>query len=125
MLFSAFGITALVLAALGLYAVGAYEVAQRKREVGIRLAIGGSASAVEWLIVRQALVPVMIGILAGLAGTYWAAEFIQAFLYRVDARDPGTLAIVALVLLSSTGIAAWLPAHRAAHADPAAVLRVQ
>ena len=113
MLFSAFGIAALALAALGLYAVGAYEVAQRKREVGIRLAIGGSASAVEWLIVRQALVPVMIGILVGLAGTYWAAKFIQAFLYQVDARDPATLAGVTFVLMGSTAIAAWLPARRA------------
>ena len=108
MLFSAFGITALALAALGLYAVGAYEVAQRKREVGIGLAIGGSASAVEWLIVRQALVPVTIGIVVGLAGTYWAAKFLQAFLYQVDARDPATLAVVTFVLMSSTGIAAWL-----------------
>jgi putative ABC transport system permease protein len=125
MLFSAFGIMALALAALGLYAVGAFEVAQRRRELGIRLAIGGSASAVEWLIVRQALVPVMIGIVVGLAGTYWAAEFIQAFLYQVDARDPATLAVVTFVLLSSTGLAAWLPARRAAHLDPAEVLRVQ
>jgi predicted permease len=124
-LFSAFGVTALVLAALGLYAVGSYEVARREREIGIRLAIGGSAGAVQWLMLREMLSPVIVGIIAGLAGTYWSAAFLQSFLYQVDARDPATLAVAILVLLASATMAAWVPTHRAARLDPAAVLRSQ
>jgi putative ABC transport system permease protein len=123
LLFSLFGVTALVLAALGLYAVGAFEVTRREREMGIRLAIGGSRGAVQWLIVRQTVTPVMVGLIAGLCGTYWVASFVQAFLFQVDARDPITLTLVVVVLLASTALAAWLPARRAAHLDPAAVLR--
>ena len=125
LLFSLFGVTALVLAALGLYAVGAFEVTRREREMGIRLAIGGSRGAVQWLIVRQTLAPVLVGIVAGLCGAYWAASFVQAFLHQVDARDPTTLVVVVIVLLASTALAAWLPARRVARLDPAAVLRAQ
>jgi putative ABC transport system permease protein len=125
MLFSVFGATALILAALGLYAISAYDAAQRRREVGIRLAIGSSAAAVQWLIVRQTVTPVIAGAALGLAGAYWAATFVQAFLYQVDARDPGTLVIVTSVLLMVTTIAAWLPAYRASRLDPSTVLRVQ
>jgi ABC-type antimicrobial peptide transport system permease subunit len=122
-LFSVFGATALLLAALGLYAVAAYEVAQRRHEIGIRMAVGASGADVQRLIVRQALVPVLVGTLIGVAGTYWAGASIQSFLYQVDARDLGTLVLVALVLFASTAMAAWIPAHRAARLDPAAVLR--
>jgi predicted permease len=125
LLFSLFGVTALLLAALGLYAVGAFEVTRREREMGIRLAIGGSRGSVQWLIFRQTVTPVLVGLIAGLCGTYWAASFVQSFLFQVDARDPTTLTIVVIALLASTALAAWLPARRAAHLDPAAVLRAQ
>jgi predicted permease len=124
-LFSLFGVTALLLAAFGLYAVGAYEVTRREREMGIRLAIGSSGSSVQWLIMRQTLAPVLVGLVPGLFATYWAASFVQAFLYQVDARDLTTLTIVVIVLLASTALAAWLPAHRAARLDLATVLRAQ
>ena len=124
-LFSAFGVTAILLAAVGLYAVSAYEAAQRRREVGIRLAIGGSAGAVQWLIVRQSLAPVIAGLAVGLGATYWASRFMQTFLHQVDARDPSHFAAVVLVLLTCTAMAAWLPAHRASRFDPASVLRAQ
>jgi ABC-type antimicrobial peptide transport system permease subunit len=124
-LFSAFGFTALALAAVGLYAVGSYEVAQRRREVGLRLAIGGSARGVQWLIVRQALVPVTVGIIVGLGGSYWAATFVQAFLFQVDARDPALFGLVVVILLICSATAAWLPAHRASRLDPATILRAQ
>lgn len=125
LLFSLFGVIALLLASLGLYAVGAFEVARREREMGIRLAIGSSRSAILWLIIRQTVTPVLVGLVAGLCGTYWAASFVQSFLFQVDARDPRTLTIVLIVLLVSTALAAWLPARRAARLDPAAVLRAQ
>ena len=125
LLFSLFGATALSLAALGLYAVGAFEVTRREREMGIRLAIGGSSGTVQWLIMRQTLTPVLLGVIAGVCATYWAASFVQSFLYQVDARDPATLTIVVLVLLAATTLAAWLPARKAARVDPATVLRAQ
>jgi putative ABC transport system permease protein len=68
---------------------------------------------------------VLVGLIAGLCGTYWTASFVQSFLYQVDAHDPVTLTIVVAVLLASTAVAAWLPARRAARLDPAAVLRAQ
>jgi putative ABC transport system permease protein len=124
-LFSLFGVTALVLAALGLYAIAAFEATRREREMGIRLAIGGSTGTVQWLIVRQTLAPVLVGVIAGLCGAYWAASFVQSLLHQVDARDPITLVIVVIVLLAATVLAAWLPARRVARLDPAAVLRAQ
>ncbi|MGH9371591.1 MAG: FtsX-like permease family protein [Vicinamibacterales bacterium] len=102
-----------------------YEVARRKREVGIRLAIGTSPGRVQWLMLQQTLAPVIVGVTAGLAGTYWAAPFVQSFLYQVDARDPSALASVVLLLLASTAMAGWVPARRAARLDPSAVLRAQ
>jgi predicted permease len=123
LLFSLFGVTALLLAAFGLYAVGAFEVTRREREMGIRLAIGASSGALQWLIMRETVTPVLVGLLVGLCGAYWGASFLQTFLHGVDARDPITLALVVLVLLTSTALAAWLPARRAARLDPAAVLR--
>jgi ABC-type antimicrobial peptide transport system permease subunit len=123
LLFSVFGATALLLAAFGLYAVGAFEVTRREREMAIRLAIGASSGALQWLIMRQTVTPVLAGLLVGLCGAYWGASFMQTFLHGVDARDPITLALVVLVLLTSTALAAWLPARRAARLDPAAVLR--
>ena len=124
-LFSVFGLAALLLAGLGLYAVGAYEVTRRKREVGIRLAIGGSTRTVQLLIMRQMLTPVVGGLVLGLAATYWVASLVQAFLHQVDARDLATLTIVGVVLLASTALAAWLPVRLAARLDPAAILREQ
>jgi putative ABC transport system permease protein len=125
LLFSMFGATALVLAALGLYVVGAYEVSRREREMGIRLAIGGSAGSVRWLVMRHTLTPVLVGLVAGLAGTYWAATFLQSFLYQVDARDPAMLAGVAIALFASTALAGWLATRRATRVDPVTVLRAQ
>jgi putative ABC transport system permease protein len=124
-LFSGFGGAALLLAALGLYAIGAYDAARRRREIGVRLAIGSSSASVQWLMVRQALIPVLVGMAIGLAGAYWAATFVQSFLYQVDARDPWTLVSVCAVLLIATALAAWLPAYRASRLDPSTVLRIQ
>jgi ABC-type lipoprotein release transport system permease subunit len=68
---------------------------------------------------------VIVGILAGLIVTYWAAKFLQSFLYQVDARDPVTYVLVALALIATAIMAAWLPARRAARTDPATVLRAE
>jgi predicted permease len=125
MLFAIFGVVALLLAAVGLYAVGSFEVAMRRSEMGVRMSLGATAGNLQRLVIREALTPVVVGILAGLIVTYWGAKFLQSFLYHVDARDPVTYVLVVLVLIATAIVAAWLPARRAARTDPATVLRAE
>jgi len=122
-LFGLFGAVALALAAIGLYAVQSFAVTQRHREMGIRLAIGGTPADVRRLVFRESLRPVLIGMAAGLIAAWWAAQFVQSYLHQIDARDPRTLAFVAASLVATSLLAAWLPARRAARTDPAIVLR--
>jgi hypothetical protein len=124
-LFLSFGGGALALAAIGLYAVGAFEATRRRAEMGIRITLGATGRHVRWLILRDALVPVVMGVTAGVIASVWAAKFLQSFLYEVDARSPILLATVAAALIGVTIAAAWLPARRAARTDPAAVLRME
>jgi predicted permease len=125
MLFTTFGVVALILAAVGLYAVGSFEVAMRRSEMGVRMSLGATPGNLQRLLIREALTPVIMGILAGLIVTYWGAKFLQSFLYQVNARDPVTYILVALVLIATAIMAAWLPARRAARTDPATVLRAE
>jgi putative ABC transport system permease protein len=125
MLFLSFGAVALVLAAVGLYAVGTFEVTLRRAEMGIRITLGATANSLQRLVIREALTPVFAGVILGLLIVIWAGKFLQAFLYRVEANDPGTLVLVAGVFVGVTILAAWIPARRAARTDPAIVLRVQ
>ena len=122
-LFGAFAIAALLLAGVGLYAVTAFEVRQRRGEIGIRLALGATRGRVLASVLRDALWPVTVGSAAGLAVAWWAGRFLQAFLHQIDARGPGTLLAVGAVLVVTTVIAAWIPARRASRVDPATVLR--
>lgn len=77
------------------------------------------------MIIREALGPVTAGVALGIGGAIWAADALQVFLYRADARDTGTIALVAAILLVTAAVAAWLPARRASRVDPASVLRSQ
>jgi ABC-type antimicrobial peptide transport system permease subunit len=122
-LLSVFGICGLVLAAAGIYALAAYDVAVRKREMGIRLTLGATPGRLRSLVAGQVVKPVLIGSVVGLAMAYWAARFLEAFLYKVDARDPMTALLGATLLVSTAFVGAWLPARRAARTDPASVLR--
>ena len=122
-LFGLFGLIALASAAVGLYGVCSFEVALRRREMGIRLALGGSQRDLQRHVIAHAIRPALIGVAAGLLVAYWAAKFLQAFLHQVDARDPWTLALVAAVLILTASIAAWLPARRASRLNPADILR--
>jgi predicted permease len=123
LLFGALAAASLVLAAVGLFAVAAFDVAQRRYEMGVRMALGATARDIGQLVVGKAVRPVLVGAAAGLAVTWWAAQYLQSFLVDVDARDPGTFGVVALVLVATAVVAAWLPARRAARTDPASVLR--
>jgi predicted permease len=114
---------AFLLAEVGVYAVIAGSVARRTRELGIRLALGGRASQVRRMIVRQTALPVAVGIAAGLPVTFAATRLLGRFLYGVAPWDPATLAAAVLVLITGGLLAADLPARRAAAISPVEALR--
>lgn len=114
---------ALVLAAVGIYGVVSYASSQRTREVGVRMALGASRGSVARLFVRQALVPVAIGTLVGIAAAIGLGRAMQSLLFGVTSSDPITL-VGAASLLALVGLAAaYLPARRASRLDPVRALR--
>jgi hypothetical protein len=122
-LFGVFAAAALLLAGVGLYAVTAFEVRQRRIEIGIRLALGATRHRLLAHILRDAVWPVVVGSAAGLVVAWWAGRFLQSFLHQIDARGPATLLTVGAVLIATAIVAAWIPARRASRVDPASVLR--
>jgi predicted permease len=120
-----FGGLSLLLAAFGIYAVVSYAVAQRTREVGIRMALGAAPSEVRNLVVRQSAAPIVAGLAVGLALAAAAARLLAGFLYGVPAIDPITFGAAMLVLAASGLLAAWVPARRAARVDPIAAIRTE
>ena len=113
----------LVLAGLGLYGVTAYAVAGRRREIGIRVALGAARGRVVRLVVSRVSIQVGLGVLIGGVVSLWASKFVATLLYGLEPRDPTTLIGSALVLSAVAALAAWLPARRASRIDPAQVLR--
>ena len=118
-----FGGLALLLAAVGLYGVVAHAVSARQREIGVRIALGAEASSILRLVFARVGVLIAAGLALGLAGSLWAARFVEALLFQLEPRDPVTFAGAAAVLVAVGVLAAWLPAHRAARLDPVRVLR--
>jgi predicted permease len=123
-MFVAFGGLALVLAAIGLYSMIAYDVAQRTRELGVRLALGSSVARVLRLIVTGGLRLVALGVVAGTALAFWASRWMEGLMFRQSARDPLVFAAVALLLLGVSVVASMVPAWRATRVDPNVVLRL-
>mgnify|MGYP002623363090 CR=1 FL=1 len=117
-LLGSFAAFALALAALGIYAVVSYSVAQRRREIGIRIALGATSTLVVRHLVRDTLTMTALGLTAGLGLALAASGLIRGLLYGVAADDPLTLGAVALVLLSVAVAASWLPARRALAVSP-------
>jgi predicted permease len=124
MLLGAFAALALLLAIVGTYGVISMVVNQRAREMGIRLALGASASDIRRLVVVQGVRPVLLGLAIGLAGGLLASRAARSLLFHVAPGDPVTLSSAALIILAAAAIAAWLPARRASRVDPVVVLRV-
>lgn len=122
---TAFGLFALLLAAVGVYAVVSGSVSERTREIGVRVALGADAGRVRGLVVRQALVPVALGALAGLAVVVPLGGGLGRFLYRVSGTDPLTLGLVGLTLVGVAAVAAFVPAWRASRLDPVDALRAE
>jgi predicted permease len=122
-LFSAFGALALLLVGIGLYGVVAYDVSQRRRELGIRLAIGARGRALVRMVLGQAMSMVVLGLVVGLALTGWAAGYVEPLLFQVSPRDPAVLVGVAALLFVIGVGAASVPAWRAARIRPTETLR--
>ena len=119
-LFAAF---ALMLAAVGVYAVVSHAVSERTREIGLRLALGADAGRVRGLVVRQALLPVLAGAGVGLLLALSLGTVLRRVLFQVSATDPLTLASVAALLVGVAAAASLVPAWRASRLDPVEALR--
>jgi predicted permease len=124
-LLAIFGGAAALLAAIGIYGVMAYAVAQRTREIGVRMALGASAPNVVSLVVRQVLVLVAVGMAVGLAGAYGLTRFLQNFLWNVSPTDPVIFTAVAAGLFVVSAVACLVPTLRAMRIDPATALRYE
>ncbi len=122
-LVAGFAIVALVLAAIGIYGTAASAVAERTREIGIRVALGAEPRRLVRLILARPVRLVLLGLVAGLAGAMGLAGLIRGLLYGVKPTDPATLGAVAVVVVVVAMVAAWIPARRAIRADPAGVLK--
>jgi ABC-type antimicrobial peptide transport system permease subunit len=124
-MFVAFGTLALVLAAVGLYSVIAYNVAQRTHELGVRRALGAQASHAVRLVVVDGLRLAAIGVAIGVFIAFWAGRFLKPLLFDVSPRDPLVFVTVAGVLVLVAVAASWIPALRASRVDPNVALRTE
>jgi predicted permease len=124
-LFGVFGITGLLLAAIGLYGIMSYSVTRRTREIGIRLALGAQRGAVQRLVVRQGMLLTAIAVGLGLPAALMGAKFSSSFLYGVRPHDLATFLTVPLLLLGIALVACWIPARRASRVDPQTALRYE
>jgi predicted permease len=122
---SFFSVAATLLAALGLYGVVAYSVKRRNQEIGIRMALGAQRRSVIWLVLRESLVLVAIGMAIGVPAALAATRLIGSVLFGVTPADPFTFSLATLLMIAVAGFAAYLPARRASRIDPMAALRYE
>ena len=116
---------AVLLAAIGLYGVMSFSVAQRTREIGIRVALGAQRSDVLRLVVNQGMLFVGSGVAAGLIGSIGLTRLMSALLFGVSPTDAGTFTSVAILLAGIAFLACWIPARRATRVDPIIALRTE
>jgi putative ABC transport system permease protein len=124
-LMTAFALAALLLSAVGIYAILHFTVSQRRREFGVRLALGATRRDLVRLIVGQGLRLPAIGVAVGLIGAFAVTRLIEHLLFQVSATDPWTFAGVAALLMVVALFACWIPARRATRIDPVAALRCE
>jgi putative ABC transport system permease protein len=124
-MFAIFAGIALVLSAVGLYAVTAYSVTQRTPEIGVRMALGAQPKQVLWLVLRRALVQLAIGVPIGIAGAFGVGQLLRTLLVETGARDPVTIGSIAAVMIVVSVNACFWPARRATQLDPVNALRYE
>ena len=124
-LFVCFAIVALLLAALGVYGVMSFSVAQRSHEIALRMALGANRSRVVSLVIREGIALACVGLALGLIGAYFVGRGMQSTLYGIGKVDLSVLASVALLLLTSAIVACFIPARRAASVEPMQALRAE
>jgi predicted permease len=124
-LMGCFALIALLLAAVGIYGVMSFTVAQREHEIGLRMALGASRSNVVNLVLKEALVLAAIGLGIGLIGAFFIGRALHSAVYGVGTVDYGAIACVSLILLGASMIASWIPARRAAAVEPMQALRTE
>ena len=125
MLLGAFSIVGLLLAAVGIYGVVAYSVARRKREMGIRVALGAPPAAVGAMVIRSSMRLVLGGIVVGLVAAVFGARLLESQLYEVTPGDPTTLVAVTVILVATALLASWLPARSGTRVDPMIAMRAE
>jgi len=124
-MFAMFAFIALILSAVGLYAVTAYSVTQRTAEIGVRMALGAQPTQVMWLVLRRALVQLAIGIPLGVAGALGVGQLLKILLVQTSTRDPLTIGSIALLMILVSLAACFWPARRATQLDPVNALRYE
>ena len=122
-LFAIFAAIALVMSAVGLYAVMAYSVTQRTTEIGVRMALGAAGRQVSWLILKRGLLQMGLGLALGLAGAFGLSRVLRTLLVQVTPTDPATFATITVILTAVAIAACLIPARRATRVDPLVALR--
>jgi putative ABC transport system permease protein len=125
LLFTMFGVLALIVAVIGVYGLMAFWVGARVQEMGVRMALGANAWALKSLVLRQASLPLFAGIVFGLFGAFVLTRRLESLLYGITPHDPATFAAVVLILAGAGLLAAYAPARRAARVDPIITLRTE
>ena len=124
-MFGVFAGIAIVLAAVGLFAVTAYSVTQRTQEIGIRMALGAQRKQVSWLILRRGLIHLAFGLTLGLAGAYGVGRLLGSMLFQTGPADPLTLIAITVLLIAVAISASLWPAWQASRLDPVTALRYE
>jgi ABC-type antimicrobial peptide transport system permease subunit len=125
LLSTGFGLLATLLASIGLYGVMAYTVARRTREIGIRIAIGAARKDVLWLVMREVLTLLAIGVAVALPAAWILTQMVRSQLYGIEPADPVSIVTATLAIAAVAALAGYLPAYRATRVDPMHALRYE